>query len=123
MSRLVSSLVLLVFLALAGLAQETPPAPVELSEDSVQALLINKVAPVYPPLARQARIQGTVMLKIVISKDGDVRDMQLVSGHPMLAPAAIEAVKKWKYQPYRKDDGEVVEVLTMVRVIFTLAGG
>jgi TonB family protein len=85
-------------------------------------LLIKKVAPVYPPLARQARIQGTVILKIVISKDGDVRDVQLYSGHPMLAPAAIEAVKQWKYQPYTKD-GEKAEISTMVRVNFSMPDG
>jgi protein TonB len=61
------------------------------------------VAPVYPPLARQARIQGTVILKIVINKDGDVRNVQSVSGHPMLAPAAVEAVKQWKYHPYTEE--------------------
>lgn len=120
MFRLAYSLFLFAaFLGPVASSQETPSAPVELSEQSVQALLIRRVAPVYPPLARQARIQGTVMLKIVINKDGDIRDMQLVSGHPMLAPAAMEAVKKWKYQPYTKD-GEVVEVSTMVRVIFSM---
>ena len=123
MFRLVYALLLLTaFLSPAGWSQETTSAPVELSEGSVQALLVKKVAPVYPPLARQARIQGTVILKIVINKDGDVRDVQLISGHPMLAPAAVEAVKQWKYQPYTKD-GEVVEVSTMVRVNFTMPGG
>ena len=115
------SLLLAVFLS-AAWAQETTSAPIELSEDSVQALLIRKIPPRYPPLARQARIQGMVILKIVINKDGDVRDLQLVSGHPMLAPAAIEAVKQWKYQPYTKD-GEVVEVSTMVRVVFSMPDG
>lgn len=123
MSRLVCCLLLLLaFLSVAGWSQETASSPIELSEDSVQALLIRKIPPRYPPLARQARIQGTVILKIVINKDGDVRDLQLVSGHPMLAPAAIEAVKQWKYQPYTKD-GEVVEVSTMVRVIFSMPDG
>lgn len=123
MSRLVCCLLLLAaFLSVAGWSQETASSPIELSEDSVQALLIRKIPPMYPPLARQARIQGTVILKIVIKKDGDVRDLQLVSGHPMLAPAAIEAVKQWKYQPYTKD-GEVVEVSTMVRVIFSMPDG
>lgn len=119
--RIHAVLMLTVCCAWLALGQETAPAPTELSEGSVQALLIRRVAPVYPPLARQARIQGTVMLKIVINKDGDVRDVQLISGHPMLAPAAIEAVKQWKYQPYTKD-GEVVEVSTVVRVNFNLAG-
>lgn len=102
-----------------ALGQETAPAPTELSENSVQALLIRKVAPVYPPLARQARIQGTVVLRIVINKAGEVRDVQLVSGHPMLAPAAIEAVKQWMYQPYMKD-GEAIDVSSNVQVSFKM---
>jgi len=120
MYRLVSSLLLLLVPVASGSSQ-VAAAPIEISESSVQALLIRRVAPMYPPLARQARIQGSVILKIVINKDGDVRDVQLYSGHPMLAPAAIEAVKQWKYQPYTKD-GEVVEVSTMVRVNFNIAG-
>ena len=118
---LVRSFLLLICCASLALSQEAPPAPTELSPDSVQALLIKKVPPVYPPLARQARIQGTVILKIVINKAGDVRDVQLFSGHPMLAPAAIDAVNQWKYQPYMQD-GEAIEVTTNVRVNFALAG-
>jgi TonB family protein len=87
----------------------------------MRGVLVRKVAPVYPPLARQARIQGTVILQVVINKSGDVRDVQLLSGHPMLAPAAIEAVKQWKYQPYLVN-GEAVEVETNVQVIFRLEG-
>jgi len=85
-------------------------------------LLIRKVSPNYPPLARQARIQGTVILQAQISKDGSIQNLQLISGHPMLAPAAIEAVKQWKYKPYLLN-GEPVEVETQVQVNFTLAGG
>jgi TonB family protein len=120
MYRLVSSLLLLLVPVASGSSQ-VAAAPIEISESSVQALLIRRVAPMYPPLARQARIQGSVILKIVINKGGDVRDVQLYSGHPMLAPAAIEAVMQWKYQPYSKD-GEVVEISTMVRVNFNIAG-
>jgi len=120
MSRLLSSLLLLTFLGTAAWSQVTTPAPLELSADSAQPLLIRKVAPLYPPLARQARIQGTVFLKIIISKEGDVRDAQLVSGHPMLAPAAIAAVKQWKYRPYTQD-GDPVEIATSVRVDFRMA--
>ena len=112
----------LVFLVTLAASQEAGEIPIQVPPDSIPTLIVRKVAPVYPSLARQARIQGTVILKIVISKDGDVRDLQLVSGHPMLAQAAIEAVRHWKYQPYTKD-GEVVEVSTRVRVIFDLAGG
>jgi len=73
-------------------------------------------------LARQARIQGTVVLQAVIGKDGSIQNLKVVSGHPMLAPAALEAVKQWRYKPYFLN-GEPVEVDTTINVNFTLAGG
>jgi len=97
------------------------PTRVRVSQGVTQGLLIRKVAPNYPPLARQARIQGTVVLQAQISKTGDIQNLQLISGHPMLAPAAIEAVKQWKYRPYILN-GEPVEVDTQVTVNFTLGG-
>lgn len=98
------------------------PTRVRVSSGVSSGLLIRKVSPNYPPLARQARIQGTVVLQAQISKDGSIQNLQLISGHPMLAPAAIEAVKQWKYKPYLLN-GEPVEVETQVQVNFTLAGG
>jgi periplasmic protein TonB len=122
-SRVVASLAVLVGM-LAGCAsltaaQETAPQRVRVADDVMRGVLVKKVAPAYPPLARQARIQGTVVLGVLINKSGDVYDVQLVSGHPMLVPAAIDAVKKWKYQPYLLN-GEPVEVETNVQVNFTL---
>ncbi len=98
------------------------PQRVRVSSGVSQGLLVRRVNPTYPPLARQARIQGTVILQAQISKDGTIENLQLVSGHPMLAPAAIEAVKQWKYKPYLLN-GEPVEVDTQVQVNFTLSGG
>jgi periplasmic protein TonB len=98
------------------------PQRVRVSSGVSSGLLIRRVNPTYPPLARQARIQGTVILQAQISKDGSIENLQLISGHPMLAPAAIEAVKQWKYKPYLLN-GEPVEVDTQVQVNFTLAGG
>jgi protein TonB len=98
------------------------PQRVRVSSGVQSGLLVRKVPPSYPPLARQARIQGTVILQAQISKDGNIENLQLISGHPMLAPAAIEAVKQWKYKPYLLN-GEPVEVETQVQVNFTLAGG
>lgn len=98
------------------------PQRVRVSSGVQSGLLVRKVNPTYPPLARQARIQGVVVLQAQISKDGNIENLQLVSGHPMLAPAAIEAVKQWKYKPYLLN-GEPVEVETQVQVNFTLAGG
>ena len=98
------------------------PQRVRVSQGVSQGLLVRQVKPVYPALARQARIQGTVVLQAVISKAGDIEGLHLVSGHPMLAPAAIDAVKQWKYKPYFLN-GEPVEVETTINVNFTLAGG
>jgi len=98
------------------------PQRVRVSSGVVSGLLVRKVPPTYPPLARQARIQGVVILQAQISKEGTIQNLQLISGHPMLAPAAIEAVKQWKYRPYLLN-GEPVEVDTQVQVNFTLAGG
>ncbi len=98
------------------------PQRVRVSAGVTSGLLIRKVNPTYPPLARQARISGKVILQAQISKDGNIENLQLLSGHPMLAPAAIEAVKQWKYKPYLLN-GEPVEVETQVEVNFTLAGG
>ncbi len=98
------------------------PQRIRVSSGVSTGMLIRKTQPVYPPLARQARIQGVVVLQAQISKDGSIQNLQLISGHPMLAPAAIEAVKQWKYKPYLLN-GEPVEVETQVQVNFTLSGG
>jgi protein TonB len=98
------------------------PQRVRVSQGVSAGLLVRKVNPNYPPLARQARIQGQVLLQAEISKDGSIQNLRLISGHPMLAPAAIEAVKQWKYKPYLLN-GEPVEVETQVQVNFTLSGG
>ena len=88
---------------------------------NVQALqLISHVEPVYPALAKQAQIQGTVELSGLIGKDGRVRDLQLLRGHPLLVQAALSAVKDWVYKP-TTINGEPVEVRTEISVNFTLA--
>jgi protein TonB len=115
---------------IGGIISSTPmavpkvatPQRVRVSQGVSAGLLVRKVNPNYPPLARQARIQGQVLLQAEISKDGSIQNLRLISGHPMLAPAAIEAVKQWKYKPYLLN-GEPVEVETQVQVNFTLSGG
>ena len=79
--------------------------------------LVQRVQPVYPPLARQARVQGVVVLKALIAKDGTVQTLELESGHPMLVNAAMDAVKKWRYKPYVVN-GVPVEVQTSINVNF-----
>jgi len=110
----------LVLAAFTVVATSVTPNRVRISSSVMEGLVISKVSPTYPPSARQARIQGAVVLRVHINKSGDVESMQLVSGHPMLAPAAIEAVKQWKYKPYLLN-GEPIAVETSVTVNFTLA--
>jgi len=98
------------------------PQRVRVSSGVSTGLLIKKVTPNYPPLAKQARIQGHVLLQAEISKEGTIQNLQLISGHPMLAPAAIEAVKQRRYKPYLLN-GEPVAVETQVDVVFSLSGG
>ncbi|HEY2016043.1 MAG TPA: energy transducer TonB, partial [Bryobacteraceae bacterium] len=84
-----------------------------------QRMLISQTAPVYPPLAKQARIQGTVLLSIVVGKDGSVNQVTVMQGHPLLVPAALEAVRQWRYQTTLLN-GDPVEVATMAEVSFAL---
>lgn len=96
------------------------PQRVRISQGVTKGLLVHRVEPTYPPLARSARVQGDVILSAVIDVNGEIKNLQLVSGHPMLVPAALEAVRQWRYKPYLLN-GQPVEVETMVTVIFTLS--
>ncbi len=84
--------------------------------------LIYRVQPQYPPLARQARIQGVVLLRATISREGKIENLQVVAGPPLLVKSAIDAVLQWRYRPYYLNN-EPVEVETQVTVNFTLSGG
>ena len=100
-----------------------PPKPTQTrirQGGAVQAAkLVNRVQPQYPPLARQTRISGTVRLHALISKDGSVQQLEVMSGHPLLVQAALDAVRQWRYQPTTLN-GEPVEVDTTIDVIFSL---
>jgi len=103
-----------------------PPAPkqtqrIKLGGQVVAAKLVAQPQPVYPPLARQARIQGNVVLHAIIDKDGRVGELQVISGHPLLVQSALEAVKNWRYQPTQLN-GDPVEVDTTITVSFVLGG-
>jgi protein TonB len=82
-----------------------------------QGLLIQEVKPIYPPLARQAGVQGEVILQAIIGKDGRIENLRVVSGNPLLVKAAWDAVVQWRYRPYLLD-GEPVEVETQITVNF-----
>ena len=116
-----------VFNSLGNAASIAPPppkpvAPPPRNSHMMEGNLIYKVQPVYPPLARQARIQGSVFLRAIISRSGTIEDLSVISGHPMLVGAAIDAVRHWRYRPYILND-EPVEVETRVTVNFSLSGG
>lgn len=85
----------------------------------LQGSLIRRVEPVYPPLARSARIQGAVVLAAIISKAGSIEHLQVLSGHPLLVSAAVDAVSQWRYRPYVLN-GEVIEVETQITINFKL---
>ncbi len=86
-----------------------------------EAKLISRIMPVYPRIAVTSRISGTVLLAAVIGTDGRVRELRVMSGHPLLTPAAMEAVRRWIYQPTKLND-EPVEVATEITVQFKLGG-
>jgi periplasmic protein TonB len=96
-----------------------PEPRVRVSQGVSAGRLLNKVQPVYPVMARNARVQGQVVLAAIISKDGAIEELRIVSGHPLLVPAALDAVRQWHYKPYLLN-GEPVEVETTVTVNFVL---
>jgi TonB family protein len=116
--------------AQAGSPSNAPPAEskprvymlnrIRVSAGVAESTLIYKVAPRYPEYAKENRIQGTVVLHAIIDKKGNVASLSVISGHRLLAPAALDAVKQWRYKPYLLN-GEAVEVETTVMVNFNLA--
>lgn len=97
------------------------PQKVSISAGIAVGLLVQKTAPIYPPIARSARVQGTVVIQATISKNGTIQNYRAVSGPAMLRQAALDAVKSWRFRPYLLD-GQPVEVDTTVNVVFSLGG-
>lgn len=104
----------------ASKSDAATPQPMRLSQAVANSLLIKKKPPKYLSDARKARIQGPVVVQPVVDTSGSVKDLKLVSGHPMLAPAALKAVKKWKFRPYLLN-GQPVEFETQLVVSFALS--
>jgi protein TonB len=96
-----------------------PKSPVRVPSALAAGLLIRKVIPPYPALAKAARAEGTVVLSATIAKDGTIANLRVVSGPAMLQEAALDAVSQWRYRPYLLN-GEPVAVETTVNVVFTL---
>ena len=106
---------------LAKMPEPTPVKRIRVASRVAEANLIHDVAPQYPPEAGRARVEGTVVLMAVIGKDGSVQDVRVESGLPLLAQAAIDAVKQWRYRPYLLN-GEPIEVDSRITINFTLSG-
>jgi len=98
---------------------EAPVARIQRGGVVQHANLLHQVKPTYPPLARSVRVQGAVVLEALIDREGRVENLKVLSGHPLLIPAAFEAVQQWKYRPTLLN-GQPVEVLTQVTVNFSL---
>lgn len=98
-----------------------PPKPAHMFRRSnmLEGSLIRRVQPTYPPLARSARVQGAVVLFATISTEGAIENLRVLSGHPLLVSAAIDAVKQWRYRPYILN-GDPIEVETEITVNFVL---
>jgi protein TonB len=84
-------------------------------------MLLQKTIPLYPPIAKAARVSGTVVLQATISKSGTIENLRVISGPAMLQQSALDAVKSWRYRPYLLNN-EPVEVETTVNVVFSLGG-
>src|SRR5882672_7334146 len=110
---------------IGGMGGAPPPpkpkqtGPLRVGGNVQAARIINRVQPVYPPLARQTRISGTVRLHAIIGKDGMIQQLEVMNGHPLLQQAALDAVRQWRYQPTLLN-GDPVEVDTTIDVIFSL---
>jgi protein TonB len=110
---------------LIGSGPVAPPPPpatpsrIRVGGNVEAASLINKVTPQYPPIAKTAHVSGTVVLHAIIGKDGTIKELQYISGPPLLMKSAMDAVKEWRYKPTQLN-GEPVEVDTTVDVVFTL---
>ncbi len=111
-----------------GMVSLAPPPPKPTAPQRVKqggqvtaASLVTQTRPVYPALARQARIQGSVILHAIIDKDGKVAQLEVISGHPLLVQSALDAVKQWRYKPTMLN-GDPVEVDTTITVTFTMGG-
>ena len=101
--------------------QAAAPKKVNISAGVAVGMLIQKTTPVYPPIAKAARVSGTVVIQATISKTGTIERDKVISGPAMLQQAAIDAVRTWRYRPYLLNN-EPVEVDTTINVIFSLGG-
>jgi periplasmic protein TonB len=97
------------------------PSLVVRTSRAQESLLLRQIKPLYPPLAVSTRTQGPVVMQAMIARDGSIEALEVLSGHPLLVKAAVDAVRQWRYRPFLLN-GEPVEVQTRITVNFTLSG-
>ena len=102
----------------APVVKEAPPKKLNISSGVMEGNILEKTLPQYPPIAKAAHVQGVVVLHAIISKQGTIENLQVISGPPMLTAAALDAVRRWRYKPYLLN-GEPTEVETTINVNFT----
>ncbi len=101
------------------IAKPVQSGPITIGGKVLEAKMIKRVMPIYPILAKQARISGSVRLEGIIAKDGKIQHLRVISGHPLLIPAALDAVRQWVYSPTQLN-GQSVEVIAPIDVNFVL---
>lgn len=100
-------------------APSTRPIPtrVRVSTGVMRSLILKKVQPRYPEEARKKRIKGSVVMRAIISREGDIQELTVISGDPILAEAALQAGRQWKYKPYLLQ-GQPVEIESQITMNF-----
>lgn len=88
----------------------TPVFPRALAQDHVERKIRIRVAPVYPAIARKMKLNGTVRVQVVVSTNGSVKETKVIGGHPILVTAAVDAVKKWKFEPASAESTGILEI-------------
>lgn len=124
MAALVAAVLVLAGVARPARAQDeaapkAPPGTLKVEPDVMEKRCVKKVSPIYPQMAQYARVQGTVKLRVLISKSGTVTPLEVVFGHPLLVDSGKSTVRKWQYKPYIAN-GQPVAVTTDATVVFLL---
>jgi protein TonB len=102
-----------------AVVREEPKGPIVISKGVAEGMVLQRIIPRYPPIAQASHTQGTIVLQAVISKNGTIENLRVVSGSPMLQQAALDAVAQWRYRPYLLN-GQPVDVETTINVVFNL---
>jgi TonB family protein len=110
LQRLLRSSIILLSALLIAAVSFAPYSPRAFAEDHPERKIRIRVAPVYPEIARRMKLNGTVRVQVVISPNGNVKETKVIGGHPILVTAAVDAVKKWKFDPASAETTGILEI-------------